>query len=185
MTNIHKMKRILAFALACSLSIVANSQDTVNIAEIIHINRLDEAENGLFNDVRNKIAELKIWSFESIPDTIYAIESFDIEAGTFTLMYWDCDKMVAVSQDNMGDSLITYSRRAFSKRIIALVEVWDLEKIRHCSGRATSQNKLYATRIILNEDKTIVNTFCFPELFFKEDHEDSLELFKLWHPSNK
>lgn len=169
--------------MACSSSIIANSQITIDIAEIIHDNRYDKAESGLFCDARNKILELRQWKFEYIPDTVYAIESWSLEEGTFALMYWNHDKMVAVLQDNIGDSLIAYNRRAFTKRIIALVEEWNPEKIINHSGRVTPSNKLYATRIIITKNKSvIVDTLCFRDFFLIEDIDDAIELDEIWHP---
>lgn len=175
-------KLITIIVMICSSPIIADSQNTVDVAEIIHANRLDKAEDGLFCNARDQIPELRQWTSEHIPDTVYAIESWNYEDGTFTLMYWNQEKIVSVLQDNMGDSLVAYSRRAFTKRIIALVEEWNPEKIINHSGRVNPSNNLYSTRIIITENKSIiVDTLCFPEFFLKEDIEDSMELFELWH----
>lgn len=179
-------KNITIIMMVCLSPIIADSQNTINIAEIIHANRQDKAENGLFYDARNQIPELRQWTCEHVPDTVYAIESWALEEGTFALMYWNRDKMVSVLQENMGDSLITYNRRAFIKRIIALVEEWDPEKIINHPGRVNPSNNLYATRIILTEDKSVVvDTLCFREIILKEDMEDCIELFEQWRPQKK
>lgn len=179
------IKKILAIIImVCSMPMFANSQNTIDVAEIIHAFRLDKAENGLFYDARNQITELKQWTFEHVPDTIYAIESWSLEEGIFALMYWDRDTTISVKQDNPNDSLIAYNRRAFTKRIIALVEEWNPREIINHYGRVSPSNNLYATRIIINEHQSIiVNTLCFPEIFMKEDIEDAMELFKIWHYS--
>lgn len=179
-------KLITIIVMICLSPIIADSQNTVDIAEIIHANRLDKAENELFCNARNQIPELKQWTCEHVPDTIYAIESWSLETGTFALMYWNHDKMFSVLQDNMGDSLITYNRRAFTKRIIALVEEWDPEKILNYSGSVNPPNKLYATQIILTEHKSvIVDTLCFQDIFLIEDFDDAIELDEIWHPQQK
>ena len=179
-------KNITIIMMVCLSPIIADSQNTINIAEIIHANRQDKAENGLFYDARNQIPELRQWTCEHVPDTVYAIESWALEEGTFALMYWNHDKMFSVLQENMGDSLITYNRRAFTKRIIALVEEWNPEKIINHPGRVNPSNKLYATRIILTEHKSvIVDTLCFQDIFLIEDFDDAIELDEIWHSQNK
>ena len=178
----NSIMKAFILMVACSSFTLTYSQDTINIADIIHTNRLDKAENGLFHDARNQIPELKQWIFEYVPDTVYAIESWSLEEGTFTLMYWNREKMVSILQDNMGDSLIVYNRRAFTKRIVALVEAWNPGELIDHSGGVNPSNNLYATRIIINEHRSIiVNTMCFPEIFMKEDIEDGMDLFKTWH----
>lgn len=182
----YTKKLIIIIVMVCSSPIIADSQNTVDVAEIIHANRLDKAEKGLFCNARNQILELKQWTCEHVPDTIYAIESWSLEMGTFTLMYWNQEKIVSVLQDYMGDSLVAYNRRAFTKRIIALVEEWDPEKIINHIGRVNPPNKLYATRIILNEQKSvIVDTLCFQDFFLIDDFDDAIELDEIWHPQQK
>lgn len=178
------MKALITIIVVCSTCISSVcSQKTINIERIIHANRHDMVENMLFYNVRKKIVELKQWPNEKESDTIYAIESWNYEDGTFALMYWNQDKTISVLQDNMGDSLVAYNRRAFTKRIIALVEEWNSEKLCNHPGKVSPTQTLYATRIILRDkEPTVVNTLCFPDIFLLEDTEDSGELFELWHP---
>ncbi len=179
------MKSLIAIIVACSACIIsACSRNTINIERIIHANRYDVAENMLFHDIRKEIVELKQWPYEKGSDTIYAIESWNYEDGTFSLMYWSREMTISILQDNMGDSLVAYNRRAFTRRIIALVEGWDPEKILNHPGRVSPSQTLYATRIIFRGDEpAIVNTLCFPDIFLLEVSEDGQELFELWHPS--
>lgn len=179
------MKSLIAIIVACSACIIsACSRNTINIERIIHANRCDVVENMLFYDIRKEIVELKQWPYEKESDTIYAIESWNYEDGTFSLMYWNRDKTISILQDNMGDPLVAYNRRAFTKRIISLVEEWDSEKLCNHPGKVSPTQTLYATRIILRDkEPAVVNTLCFPDFFLLEDTEDSGELFELWHPS--
>lgn len=181
------MKALITIIVACSAFFIsARSQKTINIGNIIHANRPDVAENWLFNDIRKSIVELTQWPSEKDTDTVYAIESWNYEDGTFALMYWNRDKTISILQDNMGDPMVPYSRRAFTKRIISLVEEWNSEKLCNHPGKVSPTQTLYATRIILrNNEPTAVNTLCFPDIFLLEDTEDSEELFELWHPQKK
>ena len=160
-------------------------QEVVDIAEIIHASRTDKAENELFYDARKQISELGRWEYDGRKDTIYAIESWGLEDGCFELMYWDRKQVLSVSQDNMGDPIVAYPWRTYTKRIVSVVEEWDAEKARQCSRSqpVTHASKMYATRIILDGAEVKVDTMSFKEFFGLEDVEDIQELNKLWWDS--
>lgn len=174
--------------LACLPSVVTVSQITMDIASIIHVVREiegDSTENLLFFDIRKSIPGLSQWESNGLLDTIYALENWNYSSGTYTLMYWNRTCLQSVLQTNTNDSVIAYNRRAFTKRIISLVEEWDSVKIDSLSHTGLLNREwLYATRIVLNKGAFCVETQTFPYIFSKEDLNDAYEIFNLWHDSN-
>lgn len=160
-------------------------QEVVDIAEIIHASRTDKAENELFYDARKQIPELGRWEYDGRKDTVYAIESWGMEDGCFELMYWDRKRLLSVSQDNMGDPIVAYPWRTYSKRIVSVVEEWDVEKAQHYghTQRVTHARTLDAVRIILGGGEVKVDTMSFKEFYGLEDANDSEELYKIWEGS--
>lgn len=179
------MKTIIAIMTMCLIFTGARSQNIVDIGKLIHLNRVDKDESDFFYDVRRSIIELSQWPNEKNRDTIYSLESWNYEYGTFLLMYWNRDKTISVSQDNMNDSLTVCNQRAYPKRIIAQIEEWDLDKINNSSKEEAYPQIVYATRILLTKDHPfIVNTVSFPYIFLIEDIEDAMELYEIWNPKN-
>lgn len=182
------LKKIISIMLACLPPVVTVSQTTIDIASIIHVvraNEDDSTENLLFYDIRKSIPSLSRWENNGLPDTIYALESWNYSSGTFTLMYWNRTCRQSVLQTNANDSVIAYNRRAYTKRIISLVEEWDSVKIDSLSHtELLNKEWLYATRIVLYKGSFCVETQTFPYIFLKEDLDDASEIFTLWHDSN-
>lgn len=163
-------------------SIGVYSQNVINVAELIHASRTDEMES-LFCDTRKQIPELTRWTRNNENDTIYVLESWSLSGGTFTLMYWSKDYLISVMQDNMSDKIVAHHRRAYTKRILALVEEWDKEKIQsnNASLKTTDSDYMYATRIILSTDAVDICTTELFDSFSEEDFDDCMELYKIWH----
>lgn len=181
------IRRHLAAIVLCLTSAVASAQNVVNVTERIHSCWSHEAEDALFYDARKQIPQLAQWPCNGLRDTVYAIESWGLEDGCFYLMYWDRSRQLSVLQDNMSDAIVAHPRRAFTRRIVALVEEWDREKALQLSRsqRVRPANRLYATRVILSRDTVKVDTMSFNEFFGEEDFDDATEMYELWHPEGR
>jgi hypothetical protein len=120
-----------------------------------------------FNEVRLKMYKNSKPSFLKVSiDTLYMVETYNIEQGIFYGQIWNNQGNVAYSYTNHQ---FVYVKNQFPNYMRSLISKWDTVQIRNeenLYSTMINSNKIYATYIIKkSKEKYDIKSICFNNFF--------------------
>lgn len=132
--------------------------------------KLIERRNGIafYENIRNKLIDKDSLSFIEICDTVYFLETYDLETGISYGRVWNNRK--AISYEYLKGEFTFSDRSFFDPETLKLVQAWDVSSIRkHESENSTmiSPLTIFASRAVLNRGKIVVDCLRFEEFYIR------------------
>lgn len=121
-----------------------------------------------YENIRNKVIAKDSLNFVESCDTIFFLETYDIETGISYGRIWSSRK--AISYEYFKDELTFREISFFDVETLKLVQTWDINSIRNYESKYStmiSPLTIYATRVILNRGKIDVECLKFDEIFIR------------------
>ena len=146
----------------------------VKISQEISKQQLEQGirsgDKDYFHEIRIKLSELgKLNFYNSSCDTLFLLESYDIENANFYGKIWNNEGFVAYTYNNGNFNFDKVG--AYTQYTCKLIQDWDIKKIRHEeSTNSTMFNPLliYGTRVIIQNGTIKVDSIQFKEFFLLE-----------------
>jgi len=180
------MKAKIIIILGCMLMIIENSsgqnwnkisKDIMSIQISQYPNGKDEIHN--FYKLRKKSNCLDKFSPVNENDTIFILDRFvDFNSLDLFSTHWNQRTQVSIKSINAGKTFSFVEGYTFTKYMLKLVSEWNLEEIKNeeVKNKVISSNGIFATRIIFNRKKYIIDCFYFNDFFnMKRDYMDFRE----------
>ncbi len=129
-----------------------------------------ERKNGIafYENIRNKVIAKDSLNFIGKCDTVFFLETYDIETGISYGRIWNSRK--AISYGYFKDELTFSEISFFDVEILKLVQTWDVNSIRKYESKNStiiSSLTIFASRVILNKGKFDVECLKFDEIFMR------------------
>ena len=125
--------------------------------------------------------ELSYVPYDTMSDTIYAMEMRVFPEMRYILMYWSNKFCYTATHACSENPLTVYSKRIYPRIQMSMVEKWDTASLVKLSSanRVTQSNSVYATRIVFIHGNVYYDHFIF-DYFYIPDPTDEWELYELW-----
>lgn len=132
--------------------------------------KIIEKKNAIafYENIRNKVIAKDSLNFIESCDTIFFLETHDIETGISYGRIWNSRK--AISYEYFKDELTFREISFFDVETLKLVQTWDINSIRKYESKYStmiSPLTIYASRVILNKGKIDVECLKFDEIFIR------------------
>lgn len=129
------------------------------------ISKGDKGDVKFFKNTRDKLALIKQYSFFNDFDTLFILESFDIESGTYYGKIWNKEQDIEYSYFKNNFNFDRH--QIYSKYMVKLVSEWNLKEIskEEENSHLTSPLLIYASRIVSTHKKIKVDCTVFKEFY--------------------
>ncbi|WP_343565252.1 hypothetical protein [Sphingobacterium sp.] len=133
------------------------------ISEIQIKNKLRKKGYDLDANIRRQVIDMDSLNFISSCDTVFFLETYDYQTGISYGLIWNKYKSIAYGYSN--GNLFFNAHPIFDKHIIALVGMWDVEKIETNGEKSTIINPLsiFASRAMIKQKEIRVDCIAFDD----------------------
>lgn len=140
------------------------------ITEIQLKKKLIERRNGIafYENIRNKLIAQDSLNFIGLCDTVFFLETYDLETGISYGRIWNSRK--AISYEYFKDGFTFSDISFFDAETLKLVHTWDVNSIRKYESENStmiSPLTIFASRAILNRGKIDVDCLKFDEFYIR------------------
>ncbi len=153
-------------------TLLAQTRAILNVSSKITERQLErkliERRSGiaLYENIRNKLIAKDSLNFIGQCDTVFFIETYDLETGTSYGRIWNSRK--AISYECFKDRLTFSNISFFDAETLKLVQAWDTNTIRRYESENSamiSPLTIFASRAILNKGEIDVDCLKFDEFY--------------------
>jgi len=144
------------------------SQVSSKITERQLKKKIIKRKNGIafYENIRNKLTAKDSLNFIGLCDTVFFLETYDLETGISYGRIWNSRK--AISYEYFKDGLTFSEMSFFDAKTLKLVQTWDINSIRKYESENStmiSPLTIFASRAILNRGKVDVQCLKFDEFY--------------------
>lgn len=150
----------------CSIKVMPFEDISKNISDCQFSNKIKKEGFNEFHNIRLKIFSLNKLDFVDKSDTIYFLESSDIESSEMFGQIWTNNNNLTYSYyQNQLKFDINSHFTEYTRELVSKWEVKDIREEETLNASTLPIRVIYATRVIKNQNKLKIDCIAFREFF--------------------